>query len=85
MAPKATTLPSAEEIGHLVPIGQIAKDTPYTSDFLRQLARSGKIRAFKLNRDWLTTPAAILDYLKSQQLRHEQQLNLLRTSERSLS
>jgi hypothetical protein len=29
MAPKAPTLPSAEEIGMLVPIGRIAKDTPY--------------------------------------------------------
>ena len=78
-------LPTAEEIGALVPIGRIAKETPYSADFLRQLARSGKLRAYKLNRDWMTTPAAILDYLRSQQRRHEQHLTLLRTSERSLS
>ncbi len=68
MAPKVSTLPTAEEIGNLVWIGRIAKETPYTADFLRQLARSGKIRAFKLHRDWMTTPDAIRDYLKSQQL-----------------
>ena len=78
-------LPMAEEIGALVPIGRIAKETPYSADFLRQLARSGKLRAYKLNRDWMTTPVAILDYIRSQQRRHEQQLTLLRTSERSLS
>ena len=78
-------LPTAEEIGALVPIGRIAKETPYSADFLRQLARSGKLRAYKLNRDWLTTPAAMLDYIRSQQRRHDQQLTLLRTSERSLS
>ena len=78
-------LPTAEEIGALLPIGRIAKETPYSADFLRQLVRSGKLRAYKLNRDWMTTPAAILDYIRSQQRRHEQQLTLLRTSERSLS
>jgi hypothetical protein len=78
-------LPTAEEIGALVSIGRIAKETPYSADFLRQLSRSGKLRAYKLNRDWMTTPAAMLDYLRSQQRRHEQQLTLLRTSERSLS
>ncbi len=85
MAPKAPTLlPSAEEIGILVPIGRIAKSTPYSADFLRQLARSGKIRAFKLNRDWLTTPDAIRDYLKTQTARHEKQLEAIQASERSL-
>ena len=39
-------LPPAEEIGTLVSIGRIAKQTPYSPDFLRQLARSGKLRAY---------------------------------------
>jgi len=78
------TLPSAEEMGTLVPIGRIAKQTPYSADFLRQLARSGKIRAYKLNRDWLTTPAAVRLYLKNQQRRHQHELDLLCASERRL-
>ena len=76
-------LPTAEEIGTLVPIGRIAKDTPYSADFLRQLARSGKLRAYKLNRDWMTTPAAVHDYLKSQTKRHEKALSLLQAAEKA--
>src|SRR6266851_4116446 len=83
MSPTPRALPSAEEIGKLVPIGRIAKDTPYSADFLRQLARSGKIRAYKLNRDWLTTPDAIRDYLKSQTKRHEKALGLLQAAEKA--
>jgi hypothetical protein len=84
MAPRSA-LPTAEEIGALVPIGRIAKQTPYSADFLRQLARSGKLRAYKLNRDWLTTPAAVRHYLQNQLRRHKRELDSLRASERSLS
>ena len=76
-------LPTAEEIGALAPIGRIAKDTPYSADFLRQLARSGKLRAYKLHRDWLTTPVAVHDYLKSQTKRHEKALSLLQAAEKA--
>ena len=76
-------LPTAEEIGDLVPIGRIAKQTPYSADFLRQLARSGKLRAYKLHRDWLTTPDAVHDYLKSQTKRHEKALSLLQVAEKA--
>jgi hypothetical protein len=78
-------LPSAEEIGTLLPIGRIAKDTPYSADFLRQLARSGRIRAYKLNRDWLTTPEIVLHYLQSQRSRYERKIAALHEAERSLS
>jgi hypothetical protein len=77
-------LPTAEEIGNLVPIGRIARDTPYSADFLRQLARSGKIRAYKIHRDWLTTPDAVRDYLKSQTKRHEKALSLMQAAEKAL-
>ena len=77
-------LPPAEEIGTLVPIGRIAKDTPYSANFLRQLARSGKIRAYKLNRDWLSTPEAVLQYLKNQRSRYECKVAALHQAERSL-
>jgi hypothetical protein len=78
-------LPTAEEIGTLVSISRIAKQMPYSADFVRQLARSGKIRAYKLNRDWMTTPAAVLSYLKNQELRHEHDLDSLRAAQRRLS
>jgi hypothetical protein len=85
MSATTRTLPSAEEIGTLLPIGRIAKDTPYSADFLRQPARSGKIRAFKLNRDWLTTPEAVLLYLKNQRSRYERKIVALHEAERSLA
>ena len=78
------TLPSAEEIGDLVPIGRIAKQTPYSADFLRQLARVGKLRAYKLHRDWLTTPDAVHKYIKSQTKRHEKALSALQAAEKAL-
>jgi hypothetical protein len=80
-----SSLPQGDEIGALVPIGRIAKATPYSADFLRQLARSGKLRAYKLNRDWLTTPDAIVDYLKSQGSRHQASLEEIQLAQRRLS
>jgi hypothetical protein len=77
------TLPSAEEIGDLVPIGRIAKQTPYSADFLRRLARVGKLRTYKLHRDWLTTPDAVHDYIKSQTKRHEKALSALQAAEKA--
>jgi hypothetical protein len=78
-------LPTAEEIGTLVSVSRIAKQTPYSPDFLRQLARNGKLRAYKLNRDWMTTPAAVIDYLKNQEQRHEHDLDSLRAAQKRLS
>lgn len=83
MSATTCALPSAEEIGTLFPIGRIAKDTPYSVGFLRQLVRSGKIRAFKLNRDWLTTPEAVLKYLTNQRSRYEGKIAVLHAAESS--
>jgi hypothetical protein len=48
------------------------------------LARSGKIRAFKLNRDWLTTPETVLQYLRNQRSRYEGKIAALHKAERSI-
>lgn len=84
MSASTPALPSADEIGDLIPIGRIAKDTPYSADFLRQLARSGKLRAYKLNRDWLTTPSAVQQYMRGQMDRHQRALDLLSSAQRRL-
>lgn len=76
--------PTQEEIGQLVPIGRIAKQTPYTARFLRQLAKDGQLKAFRFNRDWLTTPMAIRQYLKIQAGRHQKKAKVLEQAERSL-
>jgi hypothetical protein len=49
------------------------------------LARNGKLRAYKLNRDWMTTPAAVIDYLKNQEQRHERDLDSLRAAQKRLA
>lgn len=83
MSATPRALPSAEQIETLLPIGRVAKNTPYSADFLRQLARSGRIRVFKLNRDWLTTPEAVLKYLTNQRSRYEGKIAALYPAERS--
>lgn len=71
--------------GQLISISQAAKLTPYSSGYLSLLARKGKLNAFKVNRDWLTTPSAVLEYVKKQQEKHEKLLNDLKDAERSMS
>lgn len=47
------------------PISNIANEpeVPYGQEYISLLARKGKIDAFKEGRDWLTTKAAVLDYI----------------------
>jgi Fic family protein len=44
-----------------------ARGTPYSQEYLSLLARWGKIDAFKLKRNWLTTKEAIERYIKSRE------------------
>jgi hypothetical protein len=71
--------------GHLISITQAAKLTPYSAGYLGLLARKGKLNAFKVNRDWLTTPSAVLSYVKKQKIKHEKLLQDLKDAERSMS
>ncbi len=68
----------------LVSISQAAKLTPYSAGYLSLLARKGKLIAVKLNRDWVTTPQAVLEYVKKQQSKHKKQLDALELSERRM-
>ena len=61
--------------GQLVSISQVAKLTPYSAGYLSLLARKGKLNAVKINRDWLTTPEAVLSYVRVQQSKHEKILS----------
>jgi excisionase family DNA binding protein len=70
--------------GSLIPLSEAAKRTPYTVDFIRQLARSRKITAVKIGRDWLTTSESVLHHIHDQQKRHRRALQLLSSAERSL-
>jgi excisionase family DNA binding protein len=71
-------------IDSLISISDAASITSYSPEFIRMLARSGKLQAVKIGRDWMTTRDAILDYLHKQQHRHEHSLMTLRNAERKL-
>ena len=71
-------------IESLVSISDAAIITSYSPDFIRMLARGGKLQAVKIGRDWMTTRDAILDYLRKQQKRHESSLMTLHNAERKL-
>lgn len=71
--------------GQLISISQAAKLTPYSSGYLSLLARKGRLNAFKVNRDWLTTPTAVLEYVKKQKIKHQKLLQELKEAERIMS
>jgi excisionase family DNA binding protein len=72
-------------IDSLISISDAASITSYSPEFIRMLARSGKLQAAKIGRDWMTTRDAILDYLRKQQQRHERSLMALHNAERKLT
>ncbi|MEP6960488.1 MAG: helix-turn-helix domain-containing protein [Acidobacteriota bacterium] len=65
-------------LSRLLPSSEAAKQTPYTEAFLRQLARTGKLKAVKISRDWLITRTDLKSFWKQQATRHVQALLSLR-------
>lgn len=45
-----------------IPLVDAAKGTPYSQEYLSLLARTGKLRATKRGRNWVTTKRAIAEY-----------------------
>jgi excisionase family DNA binding protein len=74
-------LPSPQ--GNWYPVTKVAKSTPYSATFVRQLARQGKIDAIKIGRDWLITEQLVLQYIHTQQRRHRKALAILQTAEKA--
>ena len=52
------------ESEELIPLSEAAQYSGLTHDFLRELARMGKLQARKVGRDWLTTRYAVDQYLQ---------------------
>jgi excisionase family DNA binding protein len=48
----------------LISLVEAAEYSGLTHDFLRELARKGKLPARKIGRDWVTTRTAIDEYLQ---------------------
>lgn len=62
--PKAVTSEDAAE--QLITLAEAVELSGFTQSHLRLLARQGKLWARKLGRDWLTTEAAVKEYLATE-------------------
>ncbi|GIK37895.1 MAG: cell division protein Fic [Chloroflexota bacterium] len=56
--------PPAREV-EWIPLGEAAKETPYSQEYLSLLARTGRLEAVKRGRVWYTTRHAIAAYQAS--------------------
>jgi hypothetical protein len=52
-----------------ISLQEAAKLCDYGMEYLSYLARTGKLQAVKLRRNWMTTREAILDYTERMNLR----------------
>ena len=53
----------------LLSLREAAARSGLSASHLRLLARTGRLKAQKLGRDWFTTEAAVLAYLQDERLR----------------
>jgi hypothetical protein len=53
----------------VVPLRALAEGSPYSSDYLRQLALSGRLRAVRHGSLWFSSQAALLEYMDSRSQR----------------
>lgn len=53
----------------LISLSEAARMYGFSHDYLRELARKGRLRAQKVGRDWVTTPANVEAYIASRQRR----------------
>lgn len=51
----------------LISLAEAAKRYGLTSDYLRQLAIKGRLKARKIGRNWVTTPGDVEDYINTRQ------------------
>ncbi|MDE1725547.1 MAG: Fic family protein, partial [Thaumarchaeota archaeon] len=53
----------------LLPLGKLARGTPYSADYLGLLARKGRIDAVKKGKTWMTSKKVIKSYVEQQKKR----------------
>lgn len=51
----------------LISLTEAAERYGLTSTYLRQLAIKGRLKARKIGRNWVTTPADVEEYIKTRQ------------------
>jgi len=63
-------LPSSSlVVADLISLADAAKHYGFKQDYLRHLASRGRLKAFKLGRNWFTTAKEIETYIKSRKQR----------------
>ena len=68
--------------GQIISMSEAAALTPYSAEYLSLLARTGKLQAVKVGRNWVTTHNAVQSYLQHQREKHQKMLHSLHISER---
>ena len=58
-----------EDTAVLISLTEAAARYPLSRSHLQLLARTGRLRAVKMGRDWFTTPVAVAAYLADAELR----------------
>jgi excisionase family DNA binding protein len=52
-------------VGELISLAEAAELSGFSPNYLRDIARNGRLRAKKVGRDWLTTVAAVEEYRRT--------------------
>lgn len=63
--PSLASLPA----GDLIPLSEASRQYGFKRGYLRLLAVRGRLKAFKIGRDWFTSTADVEDYIKSRKRR----------------
>lgn len=58
---------SGIDYGELISLSELSKKSEFSAKYLNKLARSGKLEALKLGRNWLSSDRALKRYLDSRQ------------------
>jgi excisionase family DNA binding protein len=62
-------MPNSDAKRELITLAEASKRYGLSPTYLRTIARAGRLKAQKVGRDWLTTPAAVEAYIASRNKR----------------
>ena len=60
---------SSKDKTRLISLSEAARRYGFSHAYLRDLAASGKIKAVKIARNWLTTPTSVEEFIRSRKRR----------------
>jgi hypothetical protein len=57
--------PKQKKADRYISLEELAKEGPYSANYLRKLATHGKLEAFKEGRNWLSSKRALEEYIET--------------------